>query len=72
MMMCAPRKLMSMLKNDAEIAVKSIGFREMVGTSLLPHLLPQKLLCWQACFVSTVSRWMRTNFDLDYVDEVVE
>ena len=27
-------------------------------------MLPQKQLCWQACFVSTVSRWVRTNFTL--------
>ena len=51
-------------KISAEIAVKSTGFREIVGAGLLTHLLPQKLLCWQTCFVSTVSRWMRTNLTL--------
>ena len=51
-------------KISAEIALKSTGFREIVGAGLLTHLLPQKLLCWQACFVSTISRWMRTNLTL--------
>ena len=42
---------------SAEIAVKSTGFREMVGEWLLTHQLPQKLLCWQACLVvSLVSK----------------
>ena len=49
---------------NAEIAMKSTSFREIVGALLLTHLLPQKLLCWQACFVSTVSRWVRTNLTL--------
>ena len=31
MMMCALRRLMSMPKSNAEIAVKSTGFREIVG-----------------------------------------
>ena len=39
-------------KISAELAT---GFREIVGASLLSHLLPQRLLlCWQACFVCTL------------------
>ena len=64
MMMCALRRLMSMPKNKCRNRRESTGFREIVGAGLLTHLLPQKLLCWQVCFVSTVSRWMRTNLTL--------
>ena len=71
-MTCALRRLMSMPKNKCRNRREKYCFREIVGAGLLTHLLPQKLLCWQACFVSTVSRWMRTNFDLDYVGEVME
>ena len=47
-----------MLKSNAEIAVKVYtGFREIMGTWLLPYLLPQKLLRWEACSISIVSQW---------------
>ena len=59
-MMCALERLIyveTKKEISAEIAVKSTGFREMVGAWLLTHQLPQKLLCWQACLVvSLVSK----------------
>ena len=59
-MMCALERLVLSRNekgNSAEIAVKSTGFREMVGAWLLTHQLPEKLLCWQACLVvSLVSK----------------
>ena len=64
MMKYALRRLMSMPKIYAEIAVKSASFIEIVGAWLLSHLLPQKLLWWEACSVSIVSRWVGANFTL--------
>ena len=59
-MMCALERLIyveTKKETSAEVAVKSTGFREMVGAWLLTHQLPQKLLCWQACLVvSLVSK----------------
>ena len=45
-------RVVSVPKICAEIAAKSSSFKERVGARLLSHLLPQKLLCWQACSVS--------------------
>ena len=56
----------------AEIAAKVIqGFREMVGAWLLLHLLPQKLLWWQASSVGSISRWRCAN-STETVGEVIE
>ena len=46
-------------KNLLKSPIKCLSFREIVGAWLLSHLLPQKLLWWQACSVSIVGRWGR-------------
>ena len=44
-------------------------FREIVGAWLLSHLLPQKLMRWQAGLISIIGRW-GVQFDPDHVSEV--
>ena len=56
-MKCALIRLVSYAEKVCRNRLESV-FREIIGAWLLSHLLPQKLLWWQACFVSIVSRSM--------------
>ena len=69
---CPEKTYVSAKKYVPKSPSKCPSFREIVGTWLLSHLLPQKLVWWQACSVSVISRWVGgSKFDLDYVSEVM-
>ena len=52
---CLDKTCVVCRKGMPKLPWKCTSFREIIGASLLSHLLPQKQPWWQACFVSVVS-----------------